>query len=118
MTTSPLFDPTIASAVCTQLRAEIEALVEHPPLYSRCAYTPRRTVHAVFRNGYRAAEGVPGPIASSSLLTMAYSMLEGARALMLLVEDPVLIWRVEPELVDDALYMRLCFEPRWQGAPS
>lgn len=105
------------SAVLDALRERIEALSDTHPMYSRNAYTHRRTMHRIFANGALVEEGAERPHIFGNLQFLADSTYDAVKAHRDSIDGPVdLVWRVEPELREGpedrlALYCRLCFEP-------
>jgi hypothetical protein len=100
------------------LKRRIEALSELQVMWSRSAYTARRTTHIAFANGEIKIEGVEplrhGQLADPlELADLTFSAVRDYRAS---IEGPAgLVWRCEPEVTTDngkvRVYCRLCFEP-------
>lgn len=108
------------------LRNEIEALSAQQPMYSRSAYTHRRTRHVAFGNGAIVSEMGAWPIQGDrTLIELARDTLKAVKAYRDTIDGPVLLtWRIEPEIThydraeDVRLYVRLCFEPDlWADDP-
>lgn len=101
------------AAVLVQLRTEIEALVDYPPLFSETAYTPRHTTHTVIHNGVERPQGEPVAPFPGLLTACARSLVEATRLRAEVQGEAILIWRCRPMLDDHGmLYLRLCFEAR------
>ena len=104
-------------AILAKLKSDIEALSENQPLWSRSAYTPRRTIHRIFVNGVLVREGETYLYPTENLAKLAEMTLIAVKAYrQSIVGDVDLVWRAEPEvkIVDGGkvtLYTRLCFEP-------
>ena len=117
MSESIVFEPITDEQHVEGLRTSIEALAVGVPMYSRNAYTHRRTPHVVFKNGYEVREGDPAPPVDL-LAVMCRETLNSVTAYRNSIPGPVdLVWRIEPELRTNpatgtrSLYCRLCFEP-------
>ena len=112
-----LKEPLTDDQLVEKLRTDIEGLSDSAPMYSRNAYTHRRTPHVVFANGSRKAETeMSCPV--DTVERMVANTLIAVVAYRNSVPGPVdLVWRIEPELRTDpetgqrSLYCRLCFEP-------
>lgn len=101
------------------LTQEITALSDLAVMWSRSAYTARRTFHIAFANGFILSEGQELPLAvryvpKDDPQAMAEAVLAGVLDYRSSIKGPVgLVWRCEPEFRDDMtyIYTRLCFEP-------
>lgn len=113
-------NPDLLEALAANLARRIEDdLASGPPMYSKCAYTHRRTKHRGYRNGIRydgrdpLRPYVSAEFTPDEMVDRAYT---AAKAYRQEICGPAnLTWRVEPrfEYHDGylELYMRLCFEP-------
>ena len=112
-----LKEPLTDDQLVEKLRTDIEGLSDSAPMYSRNAYTHRRTPHVVFANGVRKEEfAAYAPVDTDEV--MCAMTLTAVTAYRNSIPGPVdLVWRVEPKLQTDPetgvrdLYCRLCFEP-------
>jgi len=117
MSESPVIEPLTDEQLVEKLRKDIESMSHGQVMYSRTAYTARRTVHVIFANGSRKAETeMSCPV--DTVERMVANTLIAVVAYRNSVPGPVdLVWRIEPELRTDpetgtrSLYCRLCFEP-------
>ena len=110
-------DARIEEQLVEKLRKDIESMSHGQVMYSRTAYTARRTPHVVFTNGVRKEESATyAPVDTDEV--MCAMTLTAVTAYRNSIPGPVdLVWRIEPELRTDpetgtrSLYCRLCFEP-------
>ena len=108
---------TTDEALVEKLRKDIESMSTGALMYSRTAYTARRTPHVVFSNGVRKTEGEMS-VPVDTVEKMCVATLVAVVAYRNSIPGPVdLVWRIEPELREDpetgvrSMYCRLCFEP-------
>lgn len=113
MTSLAISDDVVAAH---WLKRRVEAMSDLPVMWSRSAYTNRRTTHIAFRNGEIAVEAQPVARGGEDVLEVAEATLLAIRSYRATIDGDVgLVWRCEPEVTreDDGLvriYTRLCFE--------
>lgn len=99
------------------LKARVQDMSDQQPMWSRSAYTHRRTPHAAFVNGQKKEEGEFGPPWRGNVRDVTEATLMAVRAYRESIDGPVLLtWRQEPVVEEDAMgrkrvYCRLSFEP-------
>lgn len=98
------------------LKAQVEALSDQQPMWSRSAYTHSRTSHVAFCNGAVKIEGQPSAILVGTVRDLAEATLSAIREHRAGIDGPVLLtWRCEPEVRRDGehvrVYTRLALEP-------
>ena len=108
---------TTDEALVERLRKDIESMSTGALMYSRTAYTARRTPHVVFANGSIRPEGQMS-VPVDTVEIMCANTLTAVTAYRNSIPGPVdLVWRMEPKLRADpetgvrSMYCRLCFEP-------
>lgn len=117
MSETVTIEPLTDEQLVEKLRKNIESMSHGQVMYSRTAYTARRTPHVVFANGVRKEEfAAYAPVDTDEV--MCAMTLTAVTAYRNSIPGPVdLVWRVEPKLQTDPetgardLYCRLCFEP-------
>ncbi len=104
--------------VLAKLKRSIESLCDGVIMWSRSAYTARRTAHHIFINGVDLPEGdCYEQFVDLDLPDLAERQLITIRAYrQTFPQDVGLVWRCEPEVrvTEEGhlrLYTRLCFEP-------
>jgi hypothetical protein len=105
------------------LKARVEDLSDLPPMWSRSAYTHRRTSHVAFCNGSIKSEcELPAPM-GGNVRDVVEATLGAIREYRATIPGPALLtWRCEPEFTTgvapdvDRIYCRLAFEPDTFGA--
>lgn len=116
---SPGIDLTDEQIASVWLKRRIEGLSELPVMWSRAAYTARRTVHVAFANGAIKVEGQEPARSGQGAdpLELAQATYEAVEAYRAQIDGPAgLVWRWEPEVTSEngavLVYLRLCFEPQ------
>jgi hypothetical protein len=110
--TSPLATEELALA---WLKLRIEDLSALPPMWSRSAYTHRRTPHVAFANGAMKPEGEEAAWLDGNVRDLAEATLQAVREYRRGIDGPVLlVWRCEPEVRREAgrtiVYCQLSLE--------